>query len=594
MFILILFAFLAGIVTVLSPCILPILPIVLASSLTGGKRRPIGIVTGFIASFTFFTLLLSAIVKATGIGSETLRYSAIVLIGLFGISLLVPATQVLIEKLFSRLSSIVPVSKNTQDTGFFGGIVVGLSLGLLWTPCVGPILASVITLALTGSTNANAFFITLAYSIGTGLPMLAITYGGRSLLQRNHWLLENTAKIQKGFGVLMIVMSVLLFLGADRKIQTIILRTFPNYGTGLTAIENNSLVQKQLGTLQGQGESVKGKVSPYPFGLNPSLPDLGAAPNPEFSGATKWLNSEPLSLTGNLKGKVVLVDFWTYSCINCIRTFPYITSWHEKYKDKGLVIIGVHAPEFEFEKEENNVRQAMRDFKIDYPVVQDNEFAIWKSYHNQYWPAHYLIDAKGHIRATHFGEGAYAETEKQIQDLLKEAGEKVDVPVTKDPSTPLIRIGSNVSPETYLGSERGNSYVDSQTPVPSRNPGKILTYNFHGDLAADEVAIMGDWRVEGERIISESDGATLFMHTRAAKVYLVLGGKNSENKSITVKVDGKEMSEKYATTDFKSGGIPIDMDRKYDILDTHAGVEDHQLEIHVPTGISAYAFTFGE
>ncbi len=585
MFILILFAFLAGIVTVLSPCILPILPIVLSSSLTGGKKRPFGIVTGFIISFTFFTLLLSTIVKATGLGSESLRYAAIVIIGLFGVSLLIPATQVLLEKLFSRLSSIVPVANNSQDSGFFGGIIVGLSLGLLWTPCVGPILASVITLALTGSTNASAFFITLAYSVGTALPMLAITYGGRQLLQRNHWLLENTSKIQKAFGVTMIAMAVALFFGIDRKLQTIILTAFPQYGAGLTAIENNSLVQKQLGSLSPLSE---GRTE---AGL---LPDLGVAPNPDFTGATKWLNSEPLSLNANLKGKVVLVDFWTYSCINCIRTLPYITDWYSKYKDKGLVIIGVHAPEFEFEKVESNVTKSMKDFKIEYPVVQDNDFAIWKSYRNQYWPAHYLIDARGHLRATHFGEGAYAETESQIQQLLKEAGEDVTIPVTKDAPTPLLKIGAGISPETYLGASRGESYVGTQTPVPGQHPNETLTYNFHGELARDEVGIMGDWRVESESITSESDGATLFMRVHAAKVFLVMGGKNTDGKPVTVKVDSTDMATKYQTDDFKSDAIPIDMDRKYDILDTHAGIEDHVLELHIPAGISAYAFTFGE
>lgn len=590
MLILILFAFLAGIVTVLSPCILPILPIVLSSSLTGGKKRPLGIVTGFICSFTFFTLLLSSIVKATGIGSESLRYSAIVIIGLFGASLLIPATQTLLERVFSRLSSLVPTAKNSQDSGFLGGIIVGLSLGLLWTPCVGPILASVITLALTGTTNASAFFITLAYSIGTALPMLAITYGGRTLLQRNQWLLQNTAKIQKAFGVIMIAMAVALFFGIDRKLQTIILTAFPQYGSGLTSIENNRFVQDQLQKVGGNSSlsTIKNVLS------TETLPDLGAAPNPDFSGATKWLNSEPLSLNTNLKGKVVLVDFWTYSCINCIRTLPYITDWYSKYKDKGLVIIGLHAPEFEFEKVETNVRKAMQDFKIAYPVVQDNDFQIWRSYSNQYWPAHYLIDAKGHIRATHFGEGAYAETEKQIQVLLKEAGEQVDMPVGKDSPTPLLSIGARISPETYLGADRGRAYTNTQSPFPSQNVDKTVRYRFQGRLSSDEVGISGDWKVEKERITSASDESTLTMHVHAGKVFLVLGGKNADAKPVKVKMDGQAIPETYQTVDFKSGVITIDMDRKYDILDTHAGVEDHVVELSVPSGISAYAFTFGE
>ncbi len=590
MLILILFAFIAGIVTILSPCILPILPIVLSSSLTGGKKRPFGIVLGFIASFTFFTLLLSSLVKATGIGSEMLRTSAIVMIGLFGISLLIPATQVLLEKVFSRISALVPVSRNTENSGIVGGFIVGLSLGLLWTPCVGPILASVITLALTGTTTFSAIFITLAYSMGTALPMLAIMYGGRALLQKNHWLLENTARIQKGFGIIMIAMAVALFFGIDRKIQTILLTAFPEYGTGLTAIENNPLVLQQLGIVGDRSGSPTVGTQ-----LSASLlPDLGQAPNPEFIGATKWINSEPLSLSSNLQGKVVLVDFWTYSCINCIRTFPYLTDWYSKYKDKGLVIIGVHSPEFEFEKVEKNVLQAMNDFKIEYPVVQDNEFAIWKSYRNQYWPAHYLIDSKGHIRSTHFGEGAYAETEKQIQELLKEAGEQVDVPVTQDPSSPQFRIGARITPETYLGSARAQSYIETQTPVPTQSTGKSATFTYRGNLSAGEVGLLGDWLVEEERVTSRSPGATLFLKFRAGKVFLVLGGTSEDGKSVSVKIDGESIPEKYQTSDFQSGAIPITMDRKYDIFDSRTSVEEHTLELQLPPGISAYAFTFGE
>lgn len=548
MLILILFAFLAGIVTILSPCILPILPIVLSSSLTGGKKRPLGIVTGFIVSFTFFTLLLSSIVKATGIGSESLRYLAIVMIGLFGVSLLIPSTQVILEKIFSRLSAFVPVSKNTQDSGFFGGMIVGLSLGLLWTPCVGPILASVITLALTGTTSASAVLITLAYAIGTGIPMLAITYGGRTLLQKNHWLLENTSKIQKGFGVIMIAMALALFYGVDRKLQAIVLTAFPSYGSGLTAIENNALVQKQLGTIQGENT--------LPLQRQTSLlPDYGAAPNPEFTGATRWLKSEPLSLSGNLKGKVVLVDFWTYTCINCIRTLPYITDWYSKYKDKGLVIIGVHAPEFEFEKVESNVTKAMKDFIIEYPVVQDNEFAIWKSYRNQYWPAHYLIDAKGHVRATHFGEGAYAETERQIQELLKEAGEEVSVPVSKESPAPLLSFGARISPETYLGSARKQSN--------------------------DGVTLSGAWKTEAESITALGVQNTLSLRFRAGKVYLVMSGKSET--PVKVSVDGVDQP-----------GFVVDRDQKYDIYDSKSGVGEHELKLVIPVGISAYAFTFGE
>ncbi|MEP7166700.1 MAG: cytochrome c biogenesis protein DipZ [Candidatus Woesebacteria bacterium] len=568
MLILIIFAFLAGIVTVLSPCILPVLPIVLSGSLTGGKKRPLGIVTGFIISFTFFTLLLSAIVKATGISSEVLRTVSIIVIGLFGVSLLVPQTQILLEKLFAKISGLAP--RSTGQEGFGSGVIIGLSLGLLWTPCVGPILASVITLALTGSTNASAFFITFAYSLGTGLPMLAITYGGRQLLQRVPWLLRNTATIQKAFGVLMIAMAIALYANIDRKFQTIILTTFPNYGTGLTAIENNPLVQKELGNLGANPGAVPSNLS-----------DQGAIPNPTFSGGGTWINSEPLNFNTNLKGKVVLVDFWTYSCINCIRTLPYLKDWYAKYKDKGFVIIGVHSPEFEFEKNTENVTMAVKDFGIEYPVVQDNDLLIWNSYQNQYWPAHYLVDSRGHLRDTHFGEGAYAETERNIQALLKEAGDtSLPEVTTKDPASGLqLRLGDQMTPETYLGSMRAQSYTSTENPdVPSMQ----TMYDFTGTLENDKVGIRGKWSIEDERITSNSDSSTLSLNFNAGKVYLVLGGKS--NKPVTIKLDGNRIEP----------DITVTMDKKYDVVDLGDKPGRHTVELTVPSGISAYAFTFGE
>jgi len=336
------FAFLAGIITILSPCILPILPIVLSGSVGSGKRKPQGIVTGFVLSFTFFTLFLSALVKATGVSADALRGLSIVIILIFGISLLLPQFQVLMEKMFSKLSNKFAV-KGTHE-GFSGGVLVGLSLGLIWTPCVGPILASVITLAATSEVSLAAFFITFAYSLGTAIPMFAIMYGGRGLLQKIPWLLPNTDKIQKGFGVLMILTAMGIFFNIDRKFQTYILTTFPKYGVGLTKFEDNDAVKKQLDKLfqKDLGDN-SGKIGKPMF-------DMQKGPiAPEIIPGGVWLNSKPLTMK-ELRGKVVLIDFWTYTCINCQRTFPYLKEWYKKYKDNGLVIIGVHSPEFEFEK----------------------------------------------------------------------------------------------------------------------------------------------------------------------------------------------------------------------------------------------------
>lgn len=254
MLILILFAFIGGIVTILSPCILPILPVVLSGSVGGGKQKPLGIVTGFVGSFTFFTLFLSTIVQATGLSADALRNVSVIIILFFGISLLIPKVQVWIEQAFSKLANKIPKAK-ASGSGFVDGLLVGLSLGLIWTPCVGPILASVISLALTGSVNGAAAIITFAYALGTAIPMLAITYGGRQLLNKVPWLLQNTANIQKIFGVLMIITAIAIFFNVDRQFQTYILEVFPEYGDGLTSLEDNDLVQQQLDALQEEDES---------------------------------------------------------------------------------------------------------------------------------------------------------------------------------------------------------------------------------------------------------------------------------------------------------------------------------------------------
>ena len=392
MIILIAFAFLAGIITILSPCILPILPIVLSGTI-GSKRKPLGIVIGFILSFILFTLFLSALVKATGISADALRSLSIIIILFFGISLLLPQVQVFLEKLFSRLSGKFAIQGSHE--GFHGGVFIGLSLGLIWTPCVGPILASVITLAVTNNVNLAAFFITFAYALGTAIPMFAIMIGGRGLLQRIPWLLPNTAKIQKIFGVLMILTAIGIFFNIDRRFQVYILDKFPGYGTGLTSFEDNSAVKNQLENLFNRNTNAKDTEKP----ISDLKDDFGKAP--ELIPGGEWFNSDPLQLS-SLRGKVVLIDFWTYTCINCIRTLPYLKQWHEKYKDEGLVIIGVHSPEFEFEKNPDNLQKAINDFKIEYPIMQDNDFSTWTAYNNRYWPAKYLIDKDGNVRYTHF------------------------------------------------------------------------------------------------------------------------------------------------------------------------------------------------
>lgn len=565
MLLLTLFAFLGGFVTILSPCILPILPIVLSGSVTGGKQRPWGVITGFIASFTFFTLFLSAIVKAIGVSADTLRTVSVVVIAGFGLSLLVPSFQRMMERLFSRL---ILTAQTGEKSDFWGGILIGISLGLLWTPCVGPILASIITLAATSKVTIDAVIITFSYTTGTAIPLLAITYGGRTLLTKNPWLVGNASGIQKAFGVLMILTAIAIYWGLDRKFQTSILERFPNYGAGLTKFEDNAAVKNALQELQKSPKEIQSV-------FNIMRKNYGKAP--ELIRTGKWFNLErgQQDLTiDELRGKVVLIDFWTYTCINCIRTLPYLKAWHTKYKDKGLVIIGVHTPEFAFEKNPENVARAIKDFGITYPVMQDNDYATWNAYNNRYWPAKYLIDKDGLIRYTHFGEGNYDETETKIQELLKEAGMLTDEMPIDNPS---YRVQA-ATPETYLGNWR-IARIASPEAIRQDVPNN---YSVPPSLSRSSFAFGGTWTV-GHEYASPAAGAKLVFRFDAAEVFLVMRPKTQgANGSVRVLLDGKQ-----------EDNITVDSDRLYQLIKLPTPGE-HTLELTFPdSNLLLYAFTFG-
>lgn len=575
MLLLTLFAFLAGIVTIFSPCILPILPVVLSGSVTGGKRKPLGIIAGFVVSFTFFTLFLATIVKLVGIRADSLRLVSVIVIFLFGASLVSSKMQALIEQAFTKLSGFAP--RTQTQSGFLGGVLIGISLGLIWTPCVGPILASVISLAITGQVSSSTFFITLAYSLGTALPMLAITYGGRELLQKHPKLIANTGRIQKVFGVLMIFTAIAIYSNLDRKFQTFILEKFPNYGVGLTKFEDNPLLQNQLEKLQvtSQG-NLEDMGQPMLDFLEENLTKA-----PELIPGGQWFNSQPLSLK-ELRGKVVLVDFWTYSCINCIRTLPYLKSWHEKYSNDGLVIIGVHSPEFAFEKDADNVTRAIADFEIKYPVMQDNDFATWRAYGNRYWPAKYFIDKDGRIRWTHFGEGEYEESEQVIQTLLAETG--VSIADNKS-NLPEYQVFAR-TPELYLGYAR-IEYLASPEFIKKDQP---QIYSLPSLLPDDYVAYQGSWTVTKEYAKAEA-GSSLELNFEAKEVFLVMRPMNGEGK-VKVVLDGK-IVEAEAGSDVENGLVTVDQDHLYRLINlTTPGRHRLRLEF-VDNNTALFAFTFG-
>lgn len=508
---------------------------------------------------------------------------SVVIIAIFGVSLLIPQLQVLMEKLFSRLASVVPSQSQNQTvhrSDFIAGVLIGVSLGLIWTPCVGPILAAIITLAATSSVTSDAIIITLAYSLGTAIPLMAITYGGRQLLTKVPLLVSNSGSIQKIFGVLMIVTSLMIYLHLDLRFQAYILEKFPAYGTGLTKIEDNEIVKSALNAINKPGEvRTNGFLE---------LVGVGMQQAPEIIPGGKWFNipegKESLTLK-ELKGKVVLIDFWTYTCINCIRTLPYIKNWYSKYKDKGLVIIGVHTPEFEFEKNPDNVARAIKDFGLEYPVVQDNNYATWSSYNNRYWPAKYFIDAKGYIRHTHFGEGDYDESEQWIQNLLNESGAYIQ-------NMPVSNVEYNVyakTPETYLGRERMSGFASPERIIVD----KSMTYTTPANLGNNSFAFSGNWTVSSERS-SPSTNALLTFHFNAGEVFLVMLPKNQNIPGkIQVLLDNKVVDSSNAGVDVKDGIITVDTDRLYKLIKlTNPG--DHILQLKfLDNNLELYAFTFG-
>ena len=575
---LLVFSFLAGFVTILAPCIWPVLPIILSSSIAGerGHLRPLGIVFGIMFSFSIFTLFISYLVHVFHLDPNVLRILAVIIITFLGLTMLVPALGARFEMFVSKLSGIFGQGSTNTKNGFLPGFVVGLSLGILWSPCAGPILATIAALAATGQVSLYVIVITLAYVTGVGVPLLAFAYGGKQFVTKARGLNKYTIKIQQAFGAVMILAAIAIFTNYDQTLQLQILDKFPILGTAMNGFENSSVVTNQLDNLKG----------------NISLPAPAAAelfnanyPAPDFVGIDKWLNTDaPISIA-SLKGKVVLVDFWTYSCINCIRTLPHITNWYDKYQGDGFVVIGVHTPEFQFEHDTNNVLNAIKMNNINYPVAQDNEYATFSNYHNEYWPAEYLIDANGNVRRTDFGEGQYDQMEMAIQALLKEAGQNVTAPITSLPDqTPQ----GYTSPETYLGSARMQYYF----PGGSLGNG-TQTFSLANNPSRDSFSYGGTWTIANEYATAGSN-ATLDYNFTANKVYIILSLGNSNTAMVKVYLDGNVISPSQAGTDIKGGIITVDSDRLYNIVDLQGKKGNHVLKLEFQTpGTQAYTFTFG-
>lgn len=573
MMILAFFAFLSGIVTILSPCILPVLPIILSGTV-GGKRKPVGVVTGFIVSFSLFTLALSALVQTFSISPETLRIVAIVIIISFGVTLLIPKLQTALEVILSKLARTKGSSKRD---GFFGGVMTGLSLGLVWTPCVGPIMASVISLAVSQQVDGGSVIIVAAYSLGTAIPMFAIMAGGRKLLNHFPKVTGKTKEIQRFFGIIMIAAGLMIGFGADRSFQTLILKAFPNYGTGLTSFEQGDLVQKALNSRDSNNETINGfDWSDAPKSAEVS--NYGKAP--ELIAKGPWLNTEqPLSME-NLEGKVVLIDFWTYSCINCVRTIPHLRELYDKYEKYGLEVIGVHSPEFPFERNEDNVRQATEDLQITWPVVLDNDFTQWNEYNNRYWPAQFFIDSTGDIRYFHFGEGSYDEAEQVIRTLLQENGAELENQVNTTVSTDS---SSQRTPETYLGYSRLNNFASKD----NYEKDTLSTFEKKEYLEPGEWSLDGEWIIRNDFIELDGDGE-LDILFKGKELFIVIEPKNDDSL-MTVEINGQKPED---TADVVNGVLRPNSSRLYHLASFEDSYEK-LLKLKISGHVRLFTFTFG-
>jgi len=570
MMILAFFAFLSGIVTILSPCILPVLPIILSGTV-GGKSKPVGIVTGFIVSFSLFTLALSALVQTLSISSETLRIVAIVIIISFGISLMIPKLQLALENI---LSKVTRTKGSNNRNGFFGGLMTGLSLGLVWTPCVGPIMASVITLAVSQQIDGGAIIIVAAYSLGTAIPMFLIMVGGRKLLNHFPKIIGKTKEIQRFFGVIMIAAGVMIGFGLDRSFQSLILEIFPNYGVGLTSFEQGQLVQSALNS---RGEMKDG----FNWSKPPKLAQVSSyGKAPELIAKGPWLNTEQAFSMEDFEGNVVLVDFLTYSCINCVRTIPHLRELNDKYEEHGLKIISIHSPEFPFERNVDNVRQAIEDLNINWPVVLDNDFSQWNAYNNRYWPAQFFIDGKGEIRYFHFGEGAYDEAEQVIRSLLIESGVKLQ---NQDNLISYKDDMNERTPEIYLGYSRLKDFASKDS--------------FERDLLTSfekkEYLELGEWTLSGKWIIRndfiEINGyGELDLLFKGKEIFIVIEPQNDETL-INIEINGQKPED---TADVINGELKPNSSRLY-----HVGSFDDSyeklLKLKISGHVRLFTFTFG-
>jgi cytochrome c biogenesis protein CcdA/thiol-disulfide isomerase/thioredoxin len=586
-----LLAFFGGVLTILSPCILPVLPFVFARSDRPFIKSGLPLLAGMVATFAVVASLVTVggswAVRANQFG----RIAALAVFGIFGLTLVFSS---LAERLSRPLVRLGNKLSNDSESGstVFSSFLLGIGTGLLWTPCAGPILGLILTGAALSGASTHTAILLLVYAAGAATSLaVALLAGGRvfAAMKRS---LGAEEWIRRALGIAVLAGVAAVALGLDRGVLT-----------RLSLASTSNLEQKLL-AMAGPGiaNPAQPQNQPVKTGNDPSMMMMSAggsstgvpAMMPDLAGANVWINSAPLTAE-SLRGKVVVIDFWTYSCINCLRSLPYIEAWYSKYKDSGLVVIGVHTPEFPFEKDEANVRKAVKDLGIVYPVAMDNDYRIWRSFHNQFWPAHYFIDATGRVRYHHFGEGDYDESEGWIRSLLEERNHQAP----PNSATQIAAIGAEAasaedsvkSPETYIGYIRAQNFAslggfDEDDAKVYRAPVKLDLNNW---------ALTGKWKDESQiaTLLSSAGGIVYRFHAR--DLHLVLGpGSDGKPIRFRVTLDGKPPGDDHGVdTDADGNGI-VTGSRLYQLIRQKGTVKDRTFQIEFVTpGVQAFAFTFG-
>lgn len=574
-----LLAFFGGALTIFSPCILPVLPFVFAGASV--SRRALPMLLGLAASFAAMAALAAWGGGWAAQANQFGRDAALILMALFGLALL-------FEGLAQRLAAPLVgwgarlSMRAQQGEGFGAALLLGVATGLLWAPCAGPILGLLLTGAALEGANAASFGLFLAYGLGAACALAVALRAGGALMARLKRGLGFGVALKKLAGAAVLAAALAIGLGLDQGA----LADF-----SLARGEKlESFFVDRLAPAQNPEDGAMMMMKLADSRAESAPPDEGAAP--DFAGATLWLNSPPLTRE-QLKGKVVLVDFWTYSCINCLRSLPHVRAWAEKYRDAGLVVIGVHAPEFAFEHDPKNVRRAVADLKIDYPVALDNDFKIWRRFDNHYWPAHYFIDARGRLRGHHFGEGEYDDSEKLIRQLLNEAGGAMNSTLSApkgDGAQKAPDFADLRSPETYIGHERAENFGSPG----GINPDQAKSYA-PGAARLNHWSLAGDWTVGAEMAQAEAPGAKILYRFHARDLHLVLGpGPDGKPIRFKVQIDGAAPGDDHGADISPAGDGVVDGERLYQLVRQSGEVRDRDFTIEfLDPGARAYAFTFG-